>query len=133
MAAIIRNGDPVIHSAIVNVEGGLAAGKFVTLNEATNMVILNEGDTFDGHTYLTVHVAHDMNMIGDDATAVVAKGDYIQIVHPNPGDEVIVTGLTGDVGATVRGAFVIIDDADYMGQTARHLRRIEGEAETAGE
>jgi len=125
MAAIIRNGYPVIHSAIVNVEGGLEAGKFVTLDEATNMVTLNEDDTFDGHTYLTVHVAHDMNTIGDDANAVVPMGAHIQIVHPNPGDEVIVTGMTEAVGATVRDAFVVIDDADYMGQDARHLRRIE--------
>lgn len=125
MAAIIRNGYPVIHSAIVNVDGGLAAGKFVTLDEATNMVTLNEGETFDGHTYLTVNVAHDINKPGDDATERVAKGAYIQIVHPNPGDEVIVTGLTGEIGTTVRGAFVIIDDSDYMGLPARHLRRIE--------
>lgn len=125
MAAIIRNGYPVIHSAIVNEAEGLNAGAFVTLDEATNMVTKNNGDAFDGHTYITVHVAHDMNTVGDDAYAKVAKGDYIQIVHPNPGDEIIITGMEGNIGDTVRGAFVIIDNADYMGQPARHLRRIE--------
>lgn len=123
MSAIIRNGNPVIHSAIVNVEAGLAGGAFVTLDPATNMVTPN-ASSWDGNTYLTVHVAHPA-AIGDDATAVIAKGGYIGIAHLNPGDEAIVTGLEGEIGATVREAFVIVDKLVYDGKEAAAIRCIK--------
>lgn len=124
MSAIIRNGYPVIHSAIVNVEAGLPGGAFVTLDPATNMVTEN-ASTWDGNTYLTVNVSRDANTISDDATAKVAKGDYIAMVHLNPGDEAIVTGLEGEIGATVREAFVIVDRLIYDGVDAAAIRCIK--------
>lgn len=129
MSAIIRNGYPVIHSAIVNVEAGLPGGAFVTLDPATNMVTEN-ASTWDGNTYLTVNVVREPNSVGDDATAVVPKGGYIAMVHLNPGDEAIVTGLEGDIGATVRGAFVIVDKLIYNGKDAAAIRCIEQVEET---
>ena len=67
-----------------------------------------------------------MATCGIAAGARPVLGAFVEgITEAGLGDEVIVTGLTDSIGATVRGAFVVIDDADYMGQTARHLRRIE--------
>ena len=127
MAAIIRNGYPVIHSAVVAEEAGLKGGEFVTLNVEANTVTKN-ASTWDGNTYLTVNVGHDVNTVGDDATAVAPKGAHIAIVHLNPGDEAIVTGLAGAAGTAVREAFVITDRMIYNGEDAAVIRCVKAVA-----
>lgn len=123
MAAIIRNGNPVIRTGIVNVTAGLAGGAFVDIDETTGKVTAN-ASTFTAATYITINVQHGTT-VGDDATVVVANGGLIAMVHPNPGDEITITGITGALGDTVRDNFQIIGTATLNGTAAKVLRRIE--------
>lgn len=133
MAAIIRNGYPVVHSAIVNEDTGLAGGEFVTYTPSTGKVA-KKASGYDEYTYVTINVEHDPNKVGDDATAVVPKGGYIKMVHCNPGDEITITGLTSvAVGDTVRDAFVIVGTGLLHGVAAHHLRCIKSDAAAAAD
>lgn len=143
MAAYIRNNNPTIFTGIVNEDAGIAGGKFVVRDPATNKVTLAAANSDWANVYLTVNVKRNEYVEGSDATAVVKKGDLIAMCHPIPTDEYTLnTAITTTVGAklglaasgnlaTATGAsvrFVVTGLDPVFGQPGVQVRCIEASA-----
>lgn len=90
MAGYVYIGDPIVKTGIVDENAGIGAGKFVEMDAATGKVVLADAETAVQNLYFTVNVERNQ-YVGDDATAVKAKGDLIDCAAVVPTNEVLMT------------------------------------------
>lgn len=90
MAGYVSIGNPIVKSVIVDETDGLGSGVFVEVDPATNKATLPDASTVGKDLYFTVNVPR-VQYLGNDATAVVAKGSEINAAAVQPTNEVIMT------------------------------------------